>query len=508
MNIRFLSSLVTVVWLMHVAGCGGDNDLSLAARSTQTLTVARTDAGSTPFIAFVSLVGDGLDDVSSYRYTIAPRPGAVAAPVAVSYLRAAMESRGYLAAGRNTASLPVFGLYAGGFNQVRLSLQFVDGSVRDIDLEMTTPAYTDPDNVYTQPTVVRKAASAIGLGFSYIFLKSALSGPVIVDIDGAVRWVGPAGLNAYSSAFEADGFIVGATNVASFSRLRLDGLQADPVVLQAPSFTAFHHNISPGKNGWLGEFDAVTAGVPNIESIIAEFDAMGNVVGSWDFAEIIAAYMRSQGDDPSAFVRPGIDWFHMNAAVYDPRDDTFVVSSRENFVAKIARRTGELLWLLGDPTKYWHSFPSLRGKALQLGAGGFYPVGQHAVSITRDGLLMLFDNGLASTNQPAGVPIGESRTYSAVSAFAIDAANRSARPVWRFEYGRSILSDICSSASETRSGAYLVSYAAADSRRAMRLVGLDAERQVVFDLQYRNPSPCRSGWNAEPIDLDRLIVPR
>lgn len=507
MNIRFIPRLMAVLTLLLVvAGCGG-GDASMALQSTQTLNVTGSDTGSTPFIAFVRLGGDGIDGVSGYRYSIEPRAGAVAAPVTVSYSRAALESRGYLATGRTTASLPVFGLYAGASNQVRLSLQFSDGSVRDIDLELTAPAYADPDGVYSQPTVLRKATSPAGVGFSYMYLKSAQSGPVIVDIDGAVRWVGPAGLNAYSSAFEADGFVVGAQNAASFIRLRLDGQQAAAVTLDAPTFTAFHHNISPGKNGWLGEFDAIESGVRNIESIMAEFDAAGRIVGSWDFAQIVADYMRSQGDDPSAFVRPGIDWFHMNAAVYDPRDDSFVVSARESFVVKITR-SGQLLWVLGDPTKYWYSFPSLRAKALQVNAGGFYPIGQHAVSITRDGLLMLFDNGLPSSNQPAGAPVGEARNYSAVSAFAIDAANRSARAVWRFDYGRSILSDICSSAYESRSGGTLINYAVADGRSALRLVGLDAAREVSFDLRFRNTASCRSSWNAEPIDLDRLEVLR
>src|SRR5688572_28794485 len=98
-----------------------------------------------------------------------------------------------------------------------------------------------------------------------------------------------------------------------------------------------------------------------------------------------------------------------------------------------------------------------------------YPIGQDAVSITHDGLLLLFNNGLGSLNQPAGAPAGESRSYSAVSAYAIDVASRSAQEAWRFDHGQSILSDFCSSAYESGAGAsVLVSYAVADGRTHAR----------------------------------------
>ena len=78
------------------------------------------------------------------------------------------------------------------------------------------------------------------------------------------------------------------------------------------------------------------------------------------------------------FVRPGVDWFHNNSAIYDPSDDSIIVSSRENFVIKLDHKTGQIIWIFGDPTKYWYTFPSLRAKALTLAPGGLYPIGQHA----------------------------------------------------------------------------------------------------------------------------------
>jgi hypothetical protein len=201
-------------------------------------------------------------------------------------------------------------------------------------------------------------------------------------------------------------------------------------------------------------------------------------------------------------VRPPNDWFHTNSAVYDARDDSLIVSSREHFVMDIDYDTGAIRWVLGDPTKYWWQFPSLRAKALTLDGPGLYPIGQHSLSITRDGLLLLFNAGTPTEHQPVGAPVGEARTYNAVSAYRIDAANMTATEVWRFDYGQSLYSDHCSSAYEA-GDSILVSYARADNRLHARLVGLDAAHEVVFDFQY-DARGCNTSWNAVPVPLEAM----
>jgi hypothetical protein len=119
---------------------------------------------------------------------------------------------------------------------------------------------------------------------------------------------------------------------------------------------------------------------------------------------------------------------------------------------------------------------------------------------------MIFNDGARSSSQPAGAPAGEQRSYSAVSAYHIDANGLSASESWRFDYGETIFSDICSSAYEATSGkSILVTYAAADARSKARLVALDGDKNVVFDFEYANNNgPCTTSWNAIPIPLDAL----
>ena len=74
--------------------------------------------------------------------------------------------------------------------------------------------------------------------------------------------------------------------------------------------------------------------------------------------QIIADAMRARGDDPSAFVRRGQDWFHNNSATYRASDNSLIVSSRENFVIALDYASGAIKWILGDKTKAWFQYPS------------------------------------------------------------------------------------------------------------------------------------------------------
>jgi len=146
----------TAVWtaiILGLCGCGGSNPNvdthaaspdagvpiqgePMAAHSDVTLT--STAPGVTPFISTVNLSGLGLASVQSVAYTIAPMPGSVSKPVHVSFSNSALTSRGYLSADASSLALPVFGLYAGYANNVRLALTFLDGSVQTLPLSITT----------------------------------------------------------------------------------------------------------------------------------------------------------------------------------------------------------------------------------------------------------------------------------------------------------------------------------------------------------------------------------
>ena len=438
-------------------------------------------------------------------FSVASMPNSVSLPVTVTWSAAALSARGYMKS--NFINLPVFGLYAGYQNQVSFSLTFDDGSVQQLPYQIVTQTYTDPTGVYLNPTILTARASGSTLGFNFFILKSLITSPVIIDTDGQVRWVVPA--TGTASAYYANGqFLTGSQTAPAVTILQFDGTQAmAPADLPQPLLGSFTHNIDPGPNGELAEFSGADDLGGSFDDIVAEINPLSTEppTQTFDMADILTSYMQANGDDASAFVRPGVDWFHLNASTYDPSDNTVIVSSRENFLIKVNYSTHAIVWILGDPTKYWYTFPSLRAKALTLNAGGDYPIGQHAVSITADGYVMVQNDGLGSSNEPIGTSAGITRTYSEVSVYSINTTAMTAQNVWNFNDGQTVYSAICGSSYES-GNSYLVDFATADGLQDARLIGLDNNRNVVFDFQYASPGPCAAAWNATPIPLENLQI--
>jgi hypothetical protein len=502
--------LETSCLLLALSGCGGGSgSVDTGSKTIQAVAKATASAasdisagapgkGATPFISWLPLQGSSLAQASSIGYTVQPKPGTVSQPVTVTYSSAALLSRGFLQA--SNARLPVFGLYAGYQNQVAVQINFADGSTQNLHTSIQTAPYDDPAGVFNEPQILKARPAGSTLGFNFFAMKTFAGPTIVVDTDGAIRWVGT-GPGSSAVAYQDGGFTMGGGG-AQVQRVEFDGT-ASASKISDPWVTNFTHNFDIGKTGLFAEVDTTI----NLESTVEEISAKGQVTRIWDLSNLIANYMRSQGDDPANFVRPGVDWFHVNSTAYDPRDDSIIVSSRENFVIKLDYNTGEPIWILGDPTKYWYTFPSLRAKALQLQAGGLVPIGQHAVSITSDGLLMLFNDGAPSLNMPVGAPAGASRSYSTVSAYSIDTKAMTATEVWDFDYGQSIASPYCSSAYDAGDGSLLVDYALAAGGTTARLVGLDPKHQVVFDFAYpAHSGGCATSWNAVPVPLDHLQI--
>src|SRR5213078_3253869 len=111
-----------------------------------------------------------------------------------------------------------------------------------------------------------------------------------------------------------------------------------------------------------------------LESILLEINGSGDLLKTWNLATIISDAMIAGGDDPSQFVFPTpVDWFHNNGARYNRADDSLIVSSRENFLICLDYETGAIKLILGDPTKKWYRFPSLRKYALTVASGSLPP---------------------------------------------------------------------------------------------------------------------------------------
>lgn len=490
--------------LLLLAACGGkhhERDKSQAQRAeVGSITQA---AGATPFVAQLSYALRDFDHVASIAYRIAPRPGAHSAPVSVTYERAWLERRAAWNAAGSLVSFPVFGLYAGHRNGLSVTTLFRDGSKHTAQLEVVTAPYSGAASVYATPEI-RSARGAASPGFDYMLIRNGLTSPVVVDTDGQLRWAGLGLANSFSSLFGPDAFYVGDSGSPVLHRMDVDG-SVRSSVLSDTTYTRFHHELAPGKDGYLAQLDVLDNGVTRLESTVAEIDGAGRVIRQWNLSQIFRDAMRAGGDDPANFVRDGVDWFHSNSAIHDRADNAILVSSRENFVVKLDYDTGAIRWILGDPNKHWYiNYPSLRALALRVTSGKM-PVGQHSLSILANRDLLMFNNGLGSVNHPVGTPAGLQRNFSTPSRYAIDETARTAREVWTWDGERQLLSDICSSAYESLPGQYLVTYSALANRTQARLIGVNSAGQIAFDFGY--PSMvCNTAFLAQPFALDALTL--
>ena len=450
-----------------------------------------------PFIRHLKFKVNPVANLKSVQFTVQPKLGSITRPISATYSSKYLFGRGYLDSAGNL-KVPVFGLYDDFRNSVTLTYVFRDNSSKQSLFSLPTGVFRDPCG-YKQGTVVVARTHSTSLSYDFMLLKDAcsnFSSPAIMDTDGAIRWVGTAGASSSVSAFFDNAIYLGTG--PQLLRIELDGTVNLVADYSSIGVTDLHHNIDPGKFGLLLEVDTNT----DLESVILEVGKKGGIRKRWDMYKIIADAMRAAGDDPSGFVRRGEDWFHNNAVTYRASDDSLIVSSRENFVIALDYQSGAIKWILGDSTKAWYGYPSLRHYALTVPAGGVAPIGQHSVSITYNDKLLLFDNGFPSFSQ---VPPGKKRTFAAPRKYALNLNSGTAQQI--FSYQRPIISEICGSVYEDAPDNYLVDYAVAGGFQSgaafAEIVGLQANGQRAFDYKYPT-NFCDEIFNAFPIHPEQL----
>ncbi len=469
-----------------------------------SITITGHISGPTPFISQLTLTASDTSVIKSIQFTVTPKTGSVTRPLSGTYAHDYLVMRGYLVPPSTQIFLPVYGLYDGFTNTVTLIYSFLDGSSKTDSTTIATAAFADQGCGYQTPMVLQPRTASTALSYDYMLVKGACSdsSPAIIDTDGALRWVGSAGIMNYSATFFDNAIYLGGAG--GLYRIDLDGTVTFLATYSDLGITFIHHNIDRGKVGVI--LDVNTG--PWLECVNIEVDASGKVIKTWNLAEIISAAMIAGGDDPSQFVFPSPDdWFHNNAVAYNRADDSLLISSRENFLICIDYETGAIKWILGDTTKKWHQFPSLAQYALALAPGSLPPIGQHAVSVTYDENVLVLDNGENSRFQ---FPQGDRRLYASPRKYQIDPESKVATEVWNYEMDQSIFSPFCSSVYEDAPLNYLVDYALVNGAGLemsyAQLLGLDASGEKVFCYQY-STDRCEIAFNSIPLHLENTAFP-
>jgi hypothetical protein len=475
-----------------------------------TITITGNTPGVKPFNSKLTLEVSNTIVLKSIQFSISSKPGSVVRPLSGTYANDYLLSRGYEQPyPATTVIVPIYGLYAGYTNTVTMTYLFIDGSSKQDVTTISTATFDDEGCGYNDPTRLLSRTSATSLSYDYIFDRSACGdySPVILDSDGALRWVST--LTTESALFASSTFFDGAAYVTQGSQLfRID---LDETVTLLADYSGLgvenlHHNIDVGKTGLLIDPDTTAY----YESEVLEINSSdGTVLKTFNMADIISAAMIAGGDDPSQFVYPTpTDWFHLNGAAYNRADDSLIVSSRENFLICLDYESSAIKWIFGDAAKKWYQFPSLRQFALTVPGGTLPPIGQHAPSITFDQGVMVFDNGTFSLFQ---FPPGNQREYASPRKYSLDLVNNIATEVWNFPMNESIHSPFCGSIYEDVPYNYLIDYAFVNGGLPgvptfAQLLGLDATGQEIFYYQYSTMG-CNTAYNSIPLHLENTKFP-
>ena len=239
--------------LSHLAGASQADDT--------TITITGHTAGATPFISKLTLEVSNTTVLKSIQFTIDPKPGSVTRPLSGTYANDYLVGRGFENRTPAEVILPVYGLYAGRANTVRLTYRFLDGSSKQAVTSVTTAPFDDQGCGYNNPTRLQPRTNSTRLSYDYIFDRSACGdfSPVILDSDGALRWVSP--LATQSALFASSTFFDNAVYVTQGSqlfRIELDGSFSLLADYSNIGVVNLHHNIDPGKTGLLLEPDTTT----------------------------------------------------------------------------------------------------------------------------------------------------------------------------------------------------------------------------------------------------------
>jgi hypothetical protein len=136
---------------------------------------------------------------------------------------------------------------------------------------------------------VKPRTDSTDLSYDYIMVKGSCSNfaPAIIDTDGALRWVGTAGISIANAIFFDNAIYLG--HGPQLTRIELDGAFTLVGDYSSLGIVNSHHNIDHGKVGIILDVDTTRY----FESSMIEVNVSGTVLKKWDMGYIISAAMRA-----------------------------------------------------------------------------------------------------------------------------------------------------------------------------------------------------------------------
>ena len=361
--------------------------------------------------------------------------------------------------------IPIVGLYPGKINKVLVTLNYKGGSIIDtVDIKTKPLPVLFPRIEINKIDRTRMEPGLHACDLHFANFGKFNSIPIIFDDQGIVRWfIDFSFTNEMTAPFQrlSDGNILVVNRHTIFE---FDMLGKIIKEINIDQNFGMHHDAIELPDGNLlicaGKRDAFInlkgESVQSDSDFIILFDrANQKIIKEWDLAK----HLDVSRDDIN-YLRPG-DWLHMNALTYDNRDNSIVVSGKNQGLVKISMED-ELKWIFAPKLNWGVSGRDGNGKntepflltainkenqpfskAIQDGLISHpdfdFPWGQHAPKYLPNGHLIVFDNGSHRN-------YNDKSNYSRAVEYKIDDQNKTVKQIWQYgkQRGENIFSTIVS----------------------------------------------------------------
>ncbi len=327
--------------------------------------------------------------------------------------------------------LSIYGLYADYNNEVIIEYE-VDGETISKTVNIQTEELPDD---FILPTKVEADKENLDNQL-YFFTPSSIGYTCAYDVNGDVRWY----LTNYAlwkiDRLENGHLLVSTERLVNppyymTGLYEMDLLGKIYVEYSLPG--GYHHDYYEMENGnLLIASDDFNNAKGTVEDYIVELDReTGEIVKTFDLKDVLNM------SDGKSENWTDYDWFHNNSVWYDENTNSITLSGRhQDAVINIDYETGELNWIIGDPTNWSEEYQKYF----------FTPIGddfewqwsQHAAMITPEGYVFILDNGNNKSKiKEEYVPASESYTRGVM--YKIDTDNMTIEQIW--QYGKERGSD-------------------------------------------------------------------
>ncbi len=344
-----------------------------------------------------------------------------------------------------THFIPIYGLYPNQINQVEVS----DGNTSIIH-QIETEALPDDFILPLEKPIADKSK----LDNPLYLVSPAASGQMAgYDVNGDVRWYINKSYSWDIKLLKNGHLLVGSDRLINspyytvgLSEIDLTGKIYREYLLPG----GYHHDVFEMEDGNLlvatSDFKRHT-----VEDLVVLLDRnSGAILKTWDVA---LALPKDQGKSENWIDH---DWFHNNSVYYDKFNDAIILSGRhQDAVISLDYQSGDLNWILGDPTNWDEALLPYFLKPLSVPFE--YQWSQHAAKITEDGKLLLFDNG-NNKSKLKDEYVSANDSYSRAVIYQFDQDNKTVEQVFQYgkERGSSYYSPYISEADELGQKHYLI----------------------------------------------------